>query len=63
MKAGETGRESALAEFCSAVRAFSDEPCRSNLTRYLTASRALERPAVPKRRVARQTIGRLQAAA
>jgi hypothetical protein len=65
MKAGEAGRESALAEFRSAVEAFSDDPCRPNLVRYLMASRALERAGslvVPKRRVARQTTGRPQAA-
>jgi hypothetical protein len=65
MKAGETGRDSVLAEFRSAVQALSDDPCRSNLVRYLAASRALERAGslvVPKRRVARQTTGRPQAA-
>jgi hypothetical protein len=66
MKAGETGWESALAEFRSAVQTFSDDPCRPNLVRYLMASRALERAgslAVPRPRIARQTIGRPQAAA
>jgi hypothetical protein len=65
MKAGETGRESALAEFRSAVQAFSDDPCRPNLVRYLMASQALERAGslvVPKRRVARQATRRPQAA-
>jgi hypothetical protein len=65
MKAGEKGRESVLAEFRSAVQAFSDDPCRSNLVRYLTASSALERAGslvVPKRRAAGRTMGRPQAA-
>jgi hypothetical protein len=65
MKAGETAREPALAEFRSAVQAFSDDPCRSNLVRYLTASRALERAGslvVPKRRVAGRQTARPQAA-
>jgi hypothetical protein len=65
MKAGETRRESELTEFRLAVQALSDDPCRPNLVRYLMASRALERAGslvVPKRRVARQTTGRPQAA-
>jgi hypothetical protein len=55
MKAGESDRESALDEFRSAVQAFSDDPCRPNLVRYLDASGALERTgslAVSKRRLA-----------
>jgi hypothetical protein len=65
VKRGETGRESALTEFRAAVQALSDDPCRTNLVRYLMASSALERAGslvVPKRRAAGRTMGRPQAA-
>ena len=47
-------RESALRDFGEALSAFSDDPSRHNLVRYLMASRALEqaRGKAPRRRIA-----------
>jgi len=42
MKTGETKQESAVGDFRAAVHAFSNDPCKRNLVRYLMASRALE---------------------
>jgi hypothetical protein len=42
MKRGETREESAVDDFRAAVQAFSNDPSRRNLVRYLMASRALE---------------------
>lgn len=65
MKTGETKQESAVGDFRAAVHAFSNDPSKRNLVRYLMASRALEvsRSDVPsKPRLSKRKAYRVQAA-
>jgi hypothetical protein len=58
MRTVKENRGSTLADFVSAVHAFSAEPSRRNLARYLLASRALDglsRPSTARGRGDRST--------